>query len=736
MNTRNICSTLFFLPLLCGISAAQVWETSSFPGEEEYKARISPMLERIAARDFGKRCLAPSRCPDTGLPVFTLAVEGEEIISPYTGRKYVQGPTGYFGPKSRNGLGQIDAFGGDPLKYDLPPAAANMLLGKRTEEVKAFLSIPGNLRQQYHFACNNWARFYPLLADSMGVNWKRDFAYYVSKYAEVRRPSDGGNEWLKLTNAHNLVGQPGYLLGGNPIDGGTENHKTMWRTSALLYSQILADTCSISGFPVKVAEDFTRGMIRDYLKRLLVSGNGEYDSNVYYPYTIEGFLNLYDFSPDPETRTLAKFALDYFFLTCGLKTTGGVIAGAQKRGYLPSGLPDDMEIMMWLFFGDSDRSMDGVTSRLHQVTTSYRPNKLIYNIVRKNLEKPFEAKISRPFYHMDRPHSFAEYYYCSDSFSMGNMYMTIVDNPNQQLVWSLVARGKYGPCAFSGAQPLRGSTSGHSPNTQTLQSKGSLILLNAPGRIVRLTDTLDPATPEGFTRANYWLLPAKDQGTSFELRNRQKYGTKPLHEIQIPSGSDPSEIDSFWLNSKGSASSWFWYPRDLKPVIRNGRYYFLAGTTIIAVTPLNEDVCIVAPDDPGLLRNNEASKFFSDYSILVIKGQVSGFILEASEVDRFGSVEEYEKYLNLKTEITFDKDNLVVTYRSAYGDKMVMEYNPEGLRCRGFINGKKLNFDRYAGNAVYDSPYLKTGNGFMKVSDGISSYSVDFRGALPVWSEK
>ncbi len=63
---------------------------------------MAPMLVRIAAKDFGKRSLAGSKCPDTGLPVKTWAVEGEEIISIYTGRKYKQGPTGYFGPRSRN----------------------------------------------------------------------------------------------------------------------------------------------------------------------------------------------------------------------------------------------------------------------------------------------------------------------------------------------------------------------------------------------------------------------------------------------------------------------------------------------------------------------------------------------------------------------------------------------------------------------------------------------------------
>ena len=71
----------------------------------------------------------------------------------------------------------------------------------------------------------------------MSDTWKSEFYGWVGRYAEVRRPSDGTNrEWLPLSSPHNLIGETGHLLGGNPLDGGSENHKTMWRTSALLYS--------------------------------------------------------------------------------------------------------------------------------------------------------------------------------------------------------------------------------------------------------------------------------------------------------------------------------------------------------------------------------------------------------------------------------------------------------------------------------------------------------------------
>jgi len=66
------------------LSAQKVWESSTYPDEAGFNARMAPMLERIAAKDFGKRSLALSKCPDTGLPVKTWAVEGEDIIFPYS----------------------------------------------------------------------------------------------------------------------------------------------------------------------------------------------------------------------------------------------------------------------------------------------------------------------------------------------------------------------------------------------------------------------------------------------------------------------------------------------------------------------------------------------------------------------------------------------------------------------------------------------------------------------------
>ena len=122
-----------FLAVIPSLTLAQI---PGYPDERGFKLRVAPMLERIEGKQFGVISLSPSKCPDTGLPVKTWAVEGEWIISPYTGRKYQQGPTGYFGARERDEQGRIVRFGGDPLKYELPPATAALLLDSNNEKAR------------------------------------------------------------------------------------------------------------------------------------------------------------------------------------------------------------------------------------------------------------------------------------------------------------------------------------------------------------------------------------------------------------------------------------------------------------------------------------------------------------------------------------------------------------------------------------------------------------------------
>jgi hypothetical protein len=397
-----------------------------------------------------------------------------------------------------------------------------------------------------------------------------------------------------------------------------------------------------------------------------------------------------------------------------------------------------MEIMQWAYFNNTSRKMNDVHTQIQQTTTSYRPNEIICDITTKNIPLPFEAKMSRPFYHMDRAHEFAETFYCSDSYAMGNIQMTIVDNPNQQMVWSLVAEGTDEPLCFSGGHPMRKSTSGHSPYTQTLQSKGTLILMTAPTKILTDADTLIAPNYSKIIRPNLWHLPASEQGKNFEIRNRQKYGRAELFPLKKLIGKSANSYQTFFEKNQGSASSWFYYPNSLQLENKDGIWILEANETYIAVIPLTEESFKVAPQKS--VRNEikgSAGKFFKDYSVLVFPSEISGFIVETAEKSEFESPDDFLQSIKSKTILnTSDLNkNLSLTYQSIAGDKMEMKYQPGGLRCEAMINGKKQDWDNFTDGAVYISPYINVKNGKMTLSNGTNSYSIKFKENTPEWRQ-
>jgi hypothetical protein len=696
---------------------APAWDVSTYPFENAFQVKIKDMLPKLAAKGFGERSKSVAKCPDTGLPVYTWALEGEWIISPYTGRKFLQGPTGYFGAKQRDSLGRIYAFGGDPLKYDLPPATAALLLNPADDRARQFLSIPGNLRQQYHFAAKNWARMYGLVGKQWDAGWQQAFQDAIAHYSESRRPSDGARENAPMSISHNLVGERGHLLGGNKKDGGTENHKTMWRTSALVYAQFFPDTAKISGVPAREAARLTDSMLNDYVKRLAFTGNGEYDSQIYYPHSIGGFLNLYDFSKDSLCKQLAHAALDYYLATYGLKVYDGTIAGAQKRGYLADPKPGEMEMYLWTWGANLSRKIPEAEqlTTLNQITSSYRPNKVIMNIINKQLSLPFEAHMNRPWYHMDKAAQFYETFYASHSYGMGSVAMSMIDNPTQQTVWSLVAKGTDGPLCFGAMQPRYLNPAGHSPYTQTLQKKDALIIMTA--------------NPAQSPKAS---LTSSQQA-------RQLNAAQPLVEMPVPDSSFTLAQWTQWMEqSRNSAATWFFVPKQVTQLRETMDGFFIqANQTLLYIKPLGKQIYWLNPgmDSMESLPEKHPLDILKQYNVLVSAGETSGFVVQAAEWKDYGSVEKFMEAIRLKTTLNSSQftSGQKVQYKSLQGDALMMQYDALDLRCKGSINGKPIDYNHWANGAVYESPSVQVKNGVMVFNDGKEGYSLDCRGERPVF---
>lgn len=668
------------------------WSVESFPDEAGFQARIAGVVDEWAARDFRRRSQAESACPDTGRPVRVWALEGEEIVSPYTGRRYRQGPTGYFGPKARDADGRIARFGGDPLKYDLPPATARLLRDPDDAEARAFIAIPGNLNQLYHFAAVNWARLLGLVGDRLDAAWHAAFSATVAAYREARHPSDGAREHARPpATPFDLVGEEGMLLGGNPADGGTENHKTQWRTSGLLFAQLLGPAAVISGYPAPEAERRIADRLDDFLRRLLLTGNGEYDSTTYYPHTLAGYLNLFDFSPSESTRRMAQATMDTLLAGYAIKLFNGTLIGAVKRGF-SDGL-DWTGGDRWCdaFAGArAARDLSGHTIGLPLATTRYRPNRAIYNLMHNITETPLTARMARPSYHMDRANVFQESFHRTSDFALGSVAMTALDNPNQQTVWSLGTRADDGrTIVIGGGQPAYPDPEGHRPHDQVVQHRNTLLLVTAPnsaaGGPLR---TLSRATP---ARARLEAQPR-------------------------------------------AAEAWLFVPRHAPGLIlRDDLALVDAGSAWVAVWSLGDTPFELAADPatPALAR------MFERYRVVVFPGQPAGFALEALPRRDWPDADAATAALRAGARVERDAFRATgqAAYRALAGHTLEIRHNSRGLRADGGVDGRAFDWAGWCGGGVIESTALTVGHGRLTLRAGDAAYTLRMGDDGPRWSE-
>jgi hypothetical protein len=658
----------FVLPAIAPAQETPAYSPKSYPDEAGYQKRVAGMTQRYSKQEVAKRCLATSLCPDTGLPVQMMAVEGETIYSPYTGRAYLQGDTGPFGPKKRDNEGRISAFGGDALRYDLPAAMGRLLLRPQDNLMQAWLALPGNINQQYPSASVHWARFWPLLSEKMPPDWREAFKEAVAK--------------------------------AKPVPTTNETQQAMSRTSNLLYAQLLGRNSRVAGATSVQAEATNTSLITGALKTILNTGNTEYDAGIAYANALSGYLNLFDFSPKASTKSLAQAMLDYYTVSYGLKVFNGLHAGATKEGWPGEG--DnlvEMDAHLWLWSANSTLPAPSTTllTSIQQATTTYRPNRIIHNILTKNVPLPFEAQIARPS-NLGK-NTAQETFYCTDTYALGSIALTQSSNtPNTQTVWSLVSKTSNRSLVFGAAQPQFRHPQGHSPFDQIIQKRGALVLITS--------------------------IANKTVG-------------KSLEPVQEPANT--AEEESFWRNAPTSAATWLFVPRTAATVQQKNAYFFDAGTSFVMVHPFGGTPFWF---DPDITQWSKASQYETEaiilqkYRVLVIPTGATGFGGFALDVTPRTIYPDLFSFAEAAlSQTVLDASKLpVVSYQSLLGDKIRMQYRLDALRAEGSINGQKIDWSNWAGGGVYASPYLTIKDGRMLVSDGAESYTVTLdKQNFPIW---
>lgn len=531
--------------------------------------------------------------------------------------------------------------GGDPGKYLPAHAIAKLLLNPDDPEARQYMNDDRSYREHYHFAAVNWARFYPLFgAKVLNDQTKQRFAEQQRKYA--------------------YLGQ-----------GGTENHKTMnWTSAAVLPWYTGAGTDNLSKDETL---ERAKERLRDYVKGLYSAGQGEWDSSTYLIFTVNGLLNIYDFSKDEETRLIARAGLDLLVASYALKYTDGVFCAPNQRGFADAPHSTIADHVGYLWWGSSaaptPQQMFNFRHASHAMTSTWRPNGVITNLARKQITPlPGEQRNSKANYWHGQgiePRAGAshETVWVTPQLTMGSLWDA---HASQHTRFMIVAASKTGGKVFSGGHPRKSDHTGKK---------------------------IDPGHADGTGR----YVQSAQVGPTY------------LCLALTPAGESP-------------AYTYFRYPDDLEPRRVGEWFVFDIDQSRVAVRGVGAE---------GKLAQTEPDKQKRTIKHIRFDGERSGFLVVTGDV----SLEE--KLANVRLDASRFEADASVSYVTPDGRSVAVTFNPDPAGDRHGDRAANVKVDGQpvtpADWNIFGGPWINQTPGVLSVNDGRDGFVIDFTGDLPVY---
>ena len=547
--------------------------------------------------------------------------------------------------------------GGDPGKY-LPGAAmAKWLKDPADPEPAKYLNDDRSFKEQYHFACVNWSRMLPLFEKSVVTDDTR------------RKLRDEAKRYTAYLNLN-----------------GTENHRTMWMTSANVLPYVLDTGLANQSKDATLAQAKT--MLRDYVKGLYAAGQGEWDSSTYLMFDINGMLNIYDYSPDPECRLMAGAALDWFVAGYALKYRSGLYCGPNQRGHYTLPFTSIADRTGYVWFGDAAKPPEKLTDSLytvHAITSKWRPNRVLYNLATKRLPQlPAEFRNTKPnyWYGQEIPpkvNDYAESFYVAKEYSMGSLWNGF---GGQITRFQIVADTPRGAVSFTGGHPRRSDHTG-----KKIEEFG---YADGLGRY-------EQSAQAGGTYID--LIAAPDDETI-------DYGF-----FKPPTGVRPQKIGDWQVFRAG----------DVFLGVRG-----IASDATVAQTDLTAKQ---ADENQKLTTAGKPAKHVS-VEILKFPGRRVGFVVETADT---GAYVDEKAFATALAKTKFSAGDLSCDYTNLAGRLIQCVYRPGAATAAVTVDGKPV--DPAGWKDIYNGPYIKASPGTMSVNDGVDGYVVDFTGNLPVYRD-
>lgn len=549
--------------------------------------------------------------------------------------------------------------GGDPGKYLPLHAMAKLKLGLDRENVIRYMNDQRSHKEHYHFAALNWARFLPTFADVLSQQTRAGLGSEAGRYS-------------------------GYLSGG-----GTENHKTMWMTSACVLPSYI-DGDRFGGRPKAEALDEARRQLRAYVKGLYAAGQGEWDSSTYLMFGMHGMLNIHDFAKDEEARRLAGAALAWYSAAYALKYSDGLYCGPNQRGFYTRPMQSIADQSGWLWWGSTKRvatqDVRGWRYAVIPALSGWRPDPVIDRIARRQVRGlPVEMRNTKPNYwhglgQQPRTGAYRETLYIDRDLTLGTLWN---GHGSQITRLQLAVATPEGPVSITGGNPRKSDHQGKKTGIGYGDGIDRYTQYAAMGPIV----------------VSMSLCPPDDAEAAFSF-------------IRLPEGVTPKRI-------KGQ---------------RFDGWVMHIGERRIGVQPLGGEMEFASV--PGDQKSG-------DIPILRVpaisgpgggeSGKRSGFVLMAMPIDNRPDALALEQ---IRIDAARFASEMSVEVTDAAGRTLNMRFNPAGdddahgnRPAEATIDGKTIDWPE---GEVYGGPMVRQKHGVLIVSDGGEGFTIDFSGDTPI----
>lgn len=536
--------------------------------------------------------------------------------------------------------------GGDPGKYLPGHAMAKLLLNPDDPEPVKYMNDNRSYKEHYHFAAVNWARFWPMFGDRILTEETKEKFIQRQKGCNYLTP------------------------------GGTENHKTMWWTSA----NVLPHFTGVGTNHKSKEDTLAQGkkILHQYVKGLFMAGQGEWDSSTYLMFDINGLLNIVDFSPDEESRLLAQAGLDYLIAAYALKYTDGVYTAPNQRGYAKAPYASISDQTGYVWWGGNKtltpQDARGFRYAVHPLTSSWKPGRVIHNIATRNVTGlPAEQRNSKAnYWHGQgippKPGASHETVYIHPRFTMGSLWDAYA---SQHTRFQIAVSTSEGAEVFTGGHPRR---SDHN------QKKIGIGYRDGTGRYVQSAQS----------------------------------GPVYLSMIKAPSGE--SEAYAYFTIPERFVESG---PR----TVGDWKVFDVEGVQV-AVRALTGEIVLgtTTPDKKGRTS-----------PILKMPGHETGFLVWVLD-----SAKDLEASLqSVRLDATGFGSNGVVKVDVPGVTTIAATFQPDpkgdnhGSRAaKVMVDGEPIDLKSWD---IYGGPFVQQVPGMLKVSDGKESFTIDFTGDLPVY---